>query len=435
MSDPAKSWSASRPLGIGFLTLGILVGGLGAWSVLTTLSGAVIAPGQIEVSQSRQVVQHPDGGVVEAILIAEGATVAAGDVLLRLDGSALRSEQAIVAAQLMELAARRARLEAQRDDAAAPTFPEAVIQAASLRRDVAEMVAGQAGLFERQADALGQAQELRRTRIAQIESQMEGLQAQQTANETQIRLLTNEIATQRDLLERGLTQSARVSELERDLAQMQGRAGELTSALAEAAGRVTEIEIEIAALSTQSREEAEAELRDVVARQLELTERDNALNERINRLEVRAPTSGIVLGLAVTTPRSVIRPAEALLHIVPQDRPLLVAARVPVTHVDEVHPGQSVRLVFSSLPTNNTPEVTGTVMLVSADALADERTGATYFRAEIAIDAKTLQQDLGGVEIVPGMPVDAFLRTADRTPLSYFLKPFTDYFRTAFRET
>jgi HlyD family secretion protein len=297
------------------------------------------------------------------------------------------------------------------------------------------MVAGQAGLFQRQTDALGQAQQLRRTRIAQIESQMEGLRAQQTANETQTKLLKEEIATQRDLLDRGLTQAARVSELERDLAQLQGRAGELTSALAEAAGRVTEIEIEIAALSTQSREEAEAELRDVVARQLELTERDNALNERINRLEVRAPTSGIVLGLAVTTPRSVIRPAETLLHIVPQDRPLLVAARVPVTHVDEVHPGQSVRLVFSSLATNNTPEATGTVMLVSADALADERTGATFFRTEIAIDAQTLQQDLGGVEIVPGMPVDAFLRTSDRTPLSYFLKPFTDYFRTAFRET
>jgi HlyD family secretion protein len=434
MSSAARAWSASRPLAIGFLTLAILVGGLGAWSVFTTLSGAVIAPGQIEVSQSRQVVQHPDGGVVDAILVAEGATVVAGDVLLRLDGSALRSEQAIVVAQLMELAARRARLEAQRDDAAAPTFPEAVIQAATQRRDVAEMIEGQAGLFGRQADALSQAQQLRRTRIAQIESQMEGLRAQQTANQTQIRLLNDEIATQRDLLDRGLTQAARVSELERDLAQMQGRAGELTSALAEAAGRVTEIEIEIAALSTQSREQAEAELRDVVARQLELTERDNALTERINRLEVRAPTSGIVLGLEVTTPRSVIRPAEALLYIVPQDRPLLVAARVPVTHVDEVHPGQRVRLVFSSLSTSNTPEVTGTVMLVSADVLTDERTGATYFRTEIAIDAKSLQ-DLGGVEIVPGMPVDAFLRTAERTPLSYFLKPFTDYFRAAFRET
>jgi HlyD family secretion protein len=425
---------ATRPLLVGAVTLAILVCGFGTWSVLATLSGAVIAPGQIEVSQSRQVVQHPDGGVVEAILVAEGARVGAGDVLIRLDGSALRSEQAIVEAQLSGLAARRARLEAQRDDAATLTFPETLTRAAATRRDVAEMLDGQSGLFERQADALRQARELRRIRIAQIASQMEGLKAQQAANATQIRLLNEEIATQRDLLGRGLTQAARLSALERDLALLQGRAGELTSALAEASGRVTEIEIEIAALSTRTREAAEAELRDVVERQLELAERDNALTERIQRLEVRAPASGLVLGLTVTTPQSVIRPAEAVLYIVPQDRPLLVAARVPVAHVDEVHPGQSVRLVFSSLPTLDEPIATGTVMLVSADALADDRTGVTYFRTEISIDAKTLQ-DLGAGGIVPGMPVEAFFRTADRTPLSYLLKPFTDYFRSAFRET
>ena len=434
MNSPSTPWSAARPLAIGFLALTVLVGGLGAWSFFAKLSGAVIAPGQIEVSQSRQVVQHLDGGVVEEILVAEGAKVAAGDILLRLDGSALRSERAIVEAQLMELAARRARLEAQRHDAAALTFPDNMIKAAARRRDVAEMMEGQSGLFERQADALRQAQDLRRTRISQIESQMEGLRAQRKANLAQIALLGDEIETQRDLLDRGLTQAARVSQLARDLAQLQGRAGELTSALAEAAGRITEIEIEIAALSTQSREEAEADLRDVVARQLELTERDNALLERISRLEVRAPVSGLILGLAVTTPRSVVRPAEVLLHIVPQDRPLLVAARVPVTHVDEVHPGQSVRLVFSSLPPRSTPEILGKVTLISADALADERTGISYFRTEIALDTGALT-DLIGVDIVPGMPVDAFLRTADRTPLSYLLKPFTDYFRASFRES
>jgi HlyD family secretion protein len=231
-----------------------------------------------------------------------------------------------------------------------------------------------------------------------------------------------------------LTQAAKVSILERDQAQLKGRTGELTSALAEAAGRITEIQIEIAALSTQSREKAEAELRDVIARQLELIERDNALTERIDRLELRAPASGLVLGLVVTTPLSVIRPAEILLYIVPQDRPLFVAARLPINHVDEVKAGQIVRLVFSSLPTRSTPEVEGIVTLVSADTLTDERTGITYFRAEIALDPKSLEQ-LDQIELVPGMPVDAFIQTADRTPMSYLLKPFTDYFRAAFRET
>ena len=434
MSETKAVWSARWPLFWGFLTITLLVGGLGAWSVMTTLAGAIIAPGQIEISQNRQVVQHPDGGVVQDILVVEGAKVAAGDTLLRLDGSAIKSEIAIIENQLLELGARRARLEAQSDEADAVVFPEDLKAAATTRADVSGIMAGQTSLFAKQAEALAQARDQRQTRILQIGSQIEGLAAQHEAIEAQTRLLEAELNTQRDLLSKGLTQATRVSVLEREMAQLKGRMGELTSARAEAAGRVTEIEIEITALFTQQREKAEAELRDVVARQLELLERESALAERIARLEVRAPASGLVLGLQVTTPQSVIRPADALMYIVPQDRPLLVAARVPVTHVDEVRPGQDVRLVFSSLPSRTTPEVIGKVTLVSADALADERTGMTYFRTEIAIDAVALQQ-LGDVDIVPGMPVDAFIRTADRTPLSYLLKPFTDYFRNAFRET
>ena len=434
MSTSDGNWSAARPLLWGFLTVGLLVGGLGAWSVMTTLAGAIIAPGQIEVSQNRQVVQHPDGGVVLEILVVEGANVAAGDILLRLDGSAIKSEIVIIENQLLEIGARRARLEAQSDEANAVVYPEDLKAAAVTRADVSGILAGQTSLFAKQAEALAQAREQRQTRIRQIGSQIEGLAAQQEAIETQTQLLQAELITQRDLLSKGLTQATRVSVLERELAQLKGRMGELTSVRAEAAGRVTEIEIEITALTTQQREKAEAELRDVVARQLELLERESALAERIARLEIRAPASGLVLGLQVTTPQSVIRPADALMYIVPQDRPLLVAARVPVSHVDEVRPGQEVRLVFSSLPSRTTPEVIGKVTLVSADALADERTGMTYFRTEIAIDADALQQ-LGDVDIVPGMPVDAFIRTADRTPLSYLLKPFTDYFRNAFRET
>jgi HlyD family secretion protein len=426
--------SATGPLLLGAFTLVLLVGGLGAWSVVARLAGAVVAPGRLEVSQSHPVVQHPDGGVVEAVLVAEGQRVAAGDVLLRLDGSALRSEQAIVLAQLLELAARRARLEAQRADASAPTYPEPLVAVAAERGEVAEMIAGQTRLFDRQADALRQARDLRRIRVAQIESQMAGLRAQQAAHETETALLLDEIATQRDLLDRGLIEAGRLSVLERDLARLRGAGGELAAALAEASGRITETRIEIAAIVTQSREKAELELRDVVARQSELAERERALAERIGRLELRAPASGLVLGLAVTTPRSVIRPAEALLQIVPQDRPLLVAARVAATDIDEVHPGQIVRLVFSSLSPRNMPEVGGRVSRISADALADDRTGIAYFRTEIAIDPGSLTP-AGGARIVPGMPVEAYLGTSEQAPLAYLLKPFADYFRGALRES
>ncbi|MDK2773820.1 MAG: HlyD family type I secretion periplasmic adaptor subunit [Tabrizicola sp.] len=434
MSVPTAKWSAARPLVWGFLTLVVLIGGLGTWSVLTTLAGAVIAPGQIEVSQNRQVVQHPDGGVVQDILVTEGSVVKSGEVLLRLDGSALRSELAIVENQLIELGARRARLEAQSREAGTLAFPQDLKAAAASRPDAAEILEGQASLFTKQAETLAQSRDQRLKQIEQIESQMEGLSAQAAAIEAQIDLLGAEVLVLQDLLEKGLTQSARVSALERELAQLKGQLGEMTSTRAQASTRISEIEIEITALTSQQREKAETELRDVAARQLELLERKTALAERIARLDVRAPASGIVLGLKVTTPQSVIRPADALMYVVPRDRPLLVAARVPVTQIDEVHPGQEVRLVFSALPSRTTPDLYGRVTLVSADTLADERNGATYYRIEIAIDAKDVQQRVGA-EIVPGMPVEAFIRTVDRTPLSYLMKPFTDYFRMAFRET
>ena len=434
MSDEAENWPAYQPYLWGFVTIGLLVGVLGAWSVLTTLSGAIIAPGQVEVSQSRQIVQHPEGGVVAEILVVEGAAVAAGDVLLRLDGRQLRSEFAIVENQLHEMRARRARLEAERDAAKDVVFPADLVQAAASRTDLAELLDGQARLFAARQETLAQSVDQRRERIEQIDNQIEGIIAQQTAVSAQITLIKTELATQRALLAQQLVSATRVSTIEQDLAQIEGRAGELTAGLAEARGRIAEIKIEITGLASQQREAAETELRDIVAREAELSERQRALSDRIGQLEIRAPVAGIVLGLLVTTPQSVVRPADPLLYIVPQDRPLLVTARVPITHVDEVGLGQEVRLVFSSLPARTTPEVIGTVTLVSADALIDERTGAAYYRAQITIDLDALNA-LGEVDIVPGMPVDAFIKTADRTPLSYLLKPFTDYFRNAFRET
>ncbi len=434
MTGPDPHWSAARPLVLGLLTAGLLVGGIGVWSVRTSLAGAIIAPGLVEVSQSRQVVQHPDGGIVTEIRVAEGDQVAAGDILLRLDGSGLRPDLALVEARIGKLRAQRARLEAQRDDARTITFPDDLLAAGRLRADVDAMIAAEAGLFERQAQALGLARAQRQRRIGQIRAQIAGLAAQQLAVRTELRLVETELSTQDALLSRGLTEAARVLVIERDLARLHGRAGELAAAEAEALARITEVEIEIAALNTRHRELAEADLRDVVESQLELTGRARSLELRISRLDVRAPAGGIVFGLQVTTPQAVLRPADPLMFIVPQDRPLLVAARVPATHVDEVRPGQRVRLVFSSLSAGTAPESTGSVARVSADALTDERTGMPYFRAEITLDAADGAQN-PAARLVPGMPVQSFIRTTDRSPFSYLLKPFTDYFRQAFRET
>ena len=430
----APAWSARRPLMLGTLTLLALLGGFGTWSVMTQISGAIVAQGQIQVDQNRQVVQHPDGGVVADIAVTEGQAVAAGDVLLRLDGSLLQSELAIVEGQLYELQARRARLEGERDDAATVTFPPALLEVARARPDVAELVDGQRRLFDARRDTLArQAEQLDRRR-SQIGAQIEGIGAQITAMTRQLELVRAELADQKELLARGLAQASRVSELQRSEAELMGRAGELTAAGAEAAERVTEITLEALHLAALRREEAGTQLRDIGSRELELAERRRSLRERISRLDIRAPVSGIVLGLTVTTPQSVIRAADAILYIIPQDRPLVIAAKIAPIHIDEVFVGQPVRLTFAAFSARTTPQLSGRVSVLSADALNDPQTGVPYFRAEITLDSGEVAR-LGDQPLLPGMPVQVFMHTRDRTPLTYLLKPFTDYFDTAFRES
>ena len=434
MTAETKVWSTRRPVVYGLVTLFMLLAGFGTWSVLTTISGAIVTSGQIEVEQNRQVVQHPDGGVVATINVAEGDTVAAGDLILSLDGATVRSELAIVEGQLFEALARRARLEAERDGAAQITFSADLIATAPQRPEVTEKMEGQVRLFEAKRESLASQTEQLGKRRDQIDQQILGIDAQSQALTTQLALLQEELEAQQGLLDQGLTQASRVLDLQRQEAQLRGQLGELDASRAQAGGRITETEIEVLRLASDRREEANTQLRESGAQELELVERRRALAERINRLDVRAPVSGIVLGLAVTTPRAVLRPADPVLYLIPQDRPLVIASQVPPIHIDQVHVGQAVKLVFSAFSSRTTPELNGHVAVVSADALIDQRSQAPYFRAEIVLDPGEMEK-LAGQTLLPGMPVEAFIQTEARTPLAYLLKPFTDYFARAFRES
>lgn len=434
MNPNPPTWSPRGPILLGAAALVVLLGGFGLWSVTATISGAIVASGQIQVEQNRQVVQHPDGGVVASIDVTEGQAVKAGDLLLTLDGSMLKSELAIVEGQLFELQARRARLEAERDDAEAVVIPPELAEMAKARPEVAELVDGQVKLFAARKDTLARSTEQLQRRSDQTREQINGIMAQVSAMDTQLALVRGELADQKALLDKGLTQASRVSELQRQEADMMGRAGELTAAKAEAEQRVTEIDLEALRLAAERREDASTQLRDIGSKELELVERRRALTEQTERLAVRAPVSGIVLGLAVTTPRAVVRPADPLLYIIPQDRPLVIEAQIQPIHIDEVRVGQEVRLVFPAFSSRTTPEMFGKVSVVSADAFNDQKTGATYYRAEIVLEAEDMVK-LGDKELLPGMPVEAFIKTGDRSPMAYLLKPFTDYFQKAFRET
>lgn len=437
MSQPQTNLAFSTRwyMGLGIIGLLVLVGGFGSWAVLANISGAIIASGQVEVDQNRQVVQHLDGGVISEILVDEGDLVAAGDLLVRLDPTDLGSELAIVESQLFEFMARRARLEAERDGTDYIAFDAELAARASEHPEVLDLIDGQSRLFVARNASLQKESEQLQKRRTQISTQVEGIDAQKASLATQILLIRKELADQQTLLDRGLAQASRVLALQREEARLDGRRGELIASGAQALERTTEIDIEILKLGTQRREDAITRLRDLQVRELELAEQRRALLGRLNRLDIRAPVSGIVYSKQVFTPRSVIRPADPILYLIPQDRPLIIAAQVAPIHVDQVFVSQEVVVRFSAFDSRNTPELFGTIVQVSADAFTDERTQGTYYRAEIRLPEGEIDKLPEGLVMIPGMPVEAFIRTKDRTPLAYLIKPLSDYFAKAFRES
>jgi HlyD family secretion protein len=398
------------------------------------ISGAIIASGRVEVDQNRQVVQHPDGGVVSDILVSEGMMVQADQLLIRLDPTALQTELSIIEGQLFEVMGRRGRHEAERDGRMEATFDPRLVAAAAANPDVAQMMQGQTQLLEARITSLARQVEQLGKRRQQIKAQITGIIAQRAALVQQLGFITKELADQQSLLARGLAQASRVLALQRERARLDGQIGALTAEKATAESRITETDIEILRLSDLRREEALTHLRDLHARALELAEQRRAVLQRLDRRDIRAPGSGIIHGLQVFARRAVLRPADPVLYIVPQDRPLVIMAQVDPMHIDQVYPGQDVTLRFPALDQRRTPELAGRVVQISADAFADSATGATFYRTTIILaegEARRLPQ---GRTLIPGMPVQALMRTGDRTVLDYLVKPLADYFSAALRE-
>ena len=430
--EAARTWHARRQLIIGTIGLLVLVGGFGGWAVFAQISGAIITSGQIAVDSNRQVVQHPDGGVVETISVREGDLVDEGETLITLDRTLQNSEALILRDQLFEIQARSARLEAERDGLEAVVYPEDIVAAAAEQEEVAEMISGQDRLFETRREAYDREVEQLDRRKEQIASQVDGIRSQSEALELQLGFIREELDAQRSLLDRGLAQAPRVLSLQREEARLLGQAGEFEAAVAELEGRATEIEIEVLKLQTAIRQEAISQLRDLQFRVVEQAEQLRSIEERLSRMEIRAPVSGVVYGLTVFAPRSVVRPAEPVLYLVPQDRPLVIQTQVDPIHIDQVYPGQPVTLRLPTFDANTTPELFGKVIRVSPDAFTDEVTGAPYYQAEVLPDEGEIDR-LEGLVLLPGMPVEAYIRTEDRSPLAYLTKPLTDYFNRAFR--
>ncbi len=434
MQTPEQTWPASRLVRFALLFVAVLICGFGGWSYFTRIDGAVVASGQVQVQLNRQVVAHRDGGEVASVHVLEGDAVEADELLLSLSETDLANEIAVLDTQYFELLARHARLSAERDGQAQIAFDPELHEKALSHAQTARIVAGQENLFfARKKTASAEIEQLTKQR-AQISEQIKGLEIQRKASGDQLASLQADLENQDQLLQRGLTQQRLVTELQREVISITADIGRIASEIAQAEVRKSEAELAILKISTDRREAAIAELRETAANLARLKEQRSGLFARRNRLEIRAPVAGIIYDLSVFGEGAVISPAEPVLFIIPQDRPLIISARVNPVHIDQVYPGQPVRLRFTTFDQRTTPELDGNLLRTSADAFVDEITGEGYYLATIELPEDQRQRLPEGASLIPGMPVEAFLSTGERSAIAYLTRPLRDYFIRAFRE-
>ena len=431
MMSTASAESIRRRLRLGLLVVGVLFIGLGGWASTAKLSGALIAPGAIVVDSNVKKVQHPTGGVVGEVRARDGDTVTAGRVLVRLDDTVTRASLAIVSKGLNGLWARAARLEAERTGSDRIEFPAALTERAD-DSEVRGVMDSELKLFEvRNAGRVGQKAQLRQ-RIDQLKEELGGLSAQEKAKSTEIALIQKELAGVRDLYDKKLVQISRLTQLERDAARLDGDRGQLIAAAAQTKGKITEIELQIIQIDKDLNTEASKELREINEKIGELVERKVTAEDQLRRIDIRAPQDGMVLQSTVHTVGGVIAAGDAIMLIVPQADTLSVEARINPQDIDQIHNAQTTVLRFPALNQRTTPEILGTVTRISPDTTIDQRTGFSYYTARISISPEEAAR-LGELKLIPGMPVEAFFQTGERTMVSYLFKPLHDQFMRAFR--
>ena len=416
----------------GIAVIGLLGGGVGGWASTTSLAGAVIAPGQIVVDSNVKKVQHPTGGIVGEIRVKDGSHVKEGDLLMKLDETVTRANLAVLTTQIDELEARQARLGAERDGFNAIQFP-ATLTARAIVPGVAAAMAGERGLFEARRTAIGGQKAQLTEKLAQLRNQIRGLEAQIASKQAQSVLIKKELGGVEQLFKQQLVPLQRLTVLQREAARLEGEEGLYISTIAKTKGQITETELQIISLDDTMRKEVATELREAQGKIGELTERKVAAEDQLKRVDIRAPQSGIVHQMTAHTVGGVVTPAEPIMLIVPQADELVVEAKVSPQDIDQVRVSQRVKLRFTALHQATTPELTAQVSRVAADLSKDQQTGATYYIARVTLPPSELAK-LGGKDLLPGMPVEAYIQTGDRTALSYLFKPLENQIARAFRE-
>lgn len=417
---------------IGFLSVLVMVGVVGSWSVLTELNGAVIAPATIMVESYSKKVQHKEGGIVGEIRVKDGDRVENGQALVILDNTETKSELAIIDGLLDEALAKRARLEAQRDRALVITFPAEIVARAG-EPELAAIMAGQTKLFDARLQAVVGKKEQLNQQIGQLTEQIGGLDSQKTAKEKQLSLISAELTDLKDLQSKGLVPISRVLAMDRETARLDGERGELVASKASAEARIAEVKLQILQIYEEDLSQTLTDMREIEGKVAELKERKLAVASRLERMVIKAPITGDVYQLAVHTIGGVIGPGELIMLIVPEADDLILQAQVMPQDIDQVRPGQIAHIRFPSFNSRLTPEVEAEVTQISADTSRTDQNSAPFYSVRLMISAKELAK-LGSNKLKPGMPAEAFIQTEAQTPLSYFLKPLTDQFAHALRE-
>ncbi|AMN40735.1 HlyD family type I secretion periplasmic adaptor subunit [Rhodoplanes sp. Z2-YC6860] len=425
--------SIKRHVLAGLIIVLVLAGGVGGWAGTMTLSGALIAQGQVVVDSNVKKVQHPTGGVVGELRVRDGDRVKEGDILVRLDETVTRANLAIVTKGLDELYARRSRLESERDGASSIKFPDDLVAREPSEPAVAAILDGERKLFELRSSARnGQKAQLRQ-RIEQLNEEIRGLKAQRESKEKEIQLIGREKEGVYDLWKQKLVPLTKITQLEREEARLQGEAGQLVAQTAQAGGKISETELQIIQVDRDLSSEVAKETREIDGKIGEFVERKVAAEDQLKRTDIRAPQDGTVFQSNVHTVGGVVTAGDAIMMIVPDADSLTVEAKVNPQDIDQLREGQTALLRFSAFNQRTTPEIYGKVTRVSADTSSDQRTGQTYYTVRVAMPADEVAK-LGEVKIVPGMPVETFIQTGDRTMISYLTKPLHDQLMRMFRE-
>ncbi|MCW5692906.1 MAG: HlyD family type I secretion periplasmic adaptor subunit [Pseudolabrys sp.] len=424
--------SIRRHLIVGLMIVLFLGGGVGGWAATVKLAGALIAQGSIVVDQNVQKVQHPTGGIVGELRVRDGDYVKSGDVLVRLDETVMRANLAIVTKGLDQALARKARLEAERDGAERIAFPADLVKRAG-EPDVVDTLTSEQKLFDlRRTERLGQKAQLTQ-RVSQLEEEIAGIEAQQAAKAQEIALIGRELEGVRDLYKRNLVQLTRLTQLERETTRLGGERAQLVATAAQSKGKIAEIRLQIIQIDQNLSSDVAKELRETDSKIGEFVERKITAEDQLRRTDIRAPQTGYIFQSAVHTVGGVITAGDPIMYIVPDAAKLQVEAKVQPQDIAQVKVGQTAVLRFSAFDARTTPEIDGEVTRVSADTSTDQRTGASYYTIRIALPPEAVKE-LGDLKLLPGMPVEAFVQTGERTVISYLMKPLHDQFMRAFRE-